>query len=166
MVRCSLQVLKDAAESHVAIRDQYDAEYENAKYNLQRQKDRSERKLSQEDEWREARKTQLQQEKEELGTKLSKLLEDERAANDADYAQLQSRKTAELAAATNRSKAAVSEIQTTRSNLLFVKEELRRLERTAEAKARTLEALEEERGSFRRQMRRTMAVAVGKITRR
>ena len=97
---------------------------------------------------------------------MSKLLEDEATANNADYAELQTSKTAELRAVTNRSKAAMSEIQTTRSNLIFVKEELRRLEQTSEDNQHRLVELEEERGSFRRQLRRTMAVAVGKITRR
>ena len=160
------KAMKDASESQSALQEQYDAEYENSLWNLKQEGAKSKEKLQKQDNRREKRKSQLLREKEELTRKLSNLMNEERDAAKQDYQSLKQTKTAELAVVTSQTQGAMNEIQTTRSSLLFVQNELTRLETTSQKNELILHDIEEERGSFRKQLRRTASVAIGRITRR
>lgn len=161
-----VRAVQDAVESQKEIQDQYDAELEKGMRDLEQQKDRAIRRLQNEDTRRESRKAQLTYEMEDLTNKLSQLMKDEREAAKVDYQNLKKAKTTELANSRAQSKGATNEIQTMRSNLLFVQDELKRLEDTSREKELVLSELEEERASFRKQARRTVVAAFGRITRR
>lgn len=158
--------VKNAVESHSAIQDQYDAEYEKGLQNLGEQDARGKRQLQKEDKRRENRKGQLQREMEELPRKLSIKMQDEKAAIEQDYQMLKQTKTTELADNVSRNKRANNETQTMRSNLIETQYQLKRLETISQQNQQMLSELEEERTSFRKQVRRTMSVAIGRITRR
>jgi len=158
--------MKKVVESHSAIQDQYDAEYENERRNLKFQDARAKRELQREDKRREKRKRQLQRDMEELTRKLSLMMKGEREVAEQDYQNLKRRKTTELDDSMSRANGARNEVQTTRSNLKMVEYELKTLEKTFQEQQDALSELEEERTSFRKQARRTVAVAIGRITRR
>ena len=162
----SARAVQDAVEAQSATQDKYDADLENAKRNLEAEKQKSERNLRKEDSRREGRKVQLQSQKEELVKKLAQLTEDERVQAEADLEQLRGAKTAQLNDSNIRVNIASKEIQTMRSNLNLVRYELTQLENTSQKKQVVIDELEEERASFRKQARRTMAVAINKIRRR
>mmetsp|Transcript_20926 Transcript_20926/g.38386 ORF Transcript_20926/g.38386 Transcript_20926/m.38386 type:complete len:546 (-) Transcript_20926:364-2001(-) len=161
-----VNAVKNAVESHSAIEEQYDAEYEKGLQNLKEQDARGKRQLQKEDKKRENRKGQLQREMEELPRKLSLKMQDEKAAAEQGYKILKQTKTTELADIVSRNKRAINETQTTRSNLIETQYQLKRLEETSQWNQQTLSELEEERTSFRKQVRRTMSVAISRITRR
>eukprot|EP00571_Detonula_confervacea_P013906 CAMPEP_0172303364 /NCGR_PEP_ID=MMETSP1058-20130122/4898_1 /TAXON_ID=83371 /ORGANISM="Detonula confervacea, Strain CCMP 353" /LENGTH=582 /DNA_ID=CAMNT_0013014147 /DNA_START=32 /DNA_END=1780 /DNA_ORIENTATION=+ len=162
----SAKAMQETMESHSAIQDEYDAKYENSQRNLNEQESRSKRRLENEDERRSSRKSQLTWEMEELTSKLSLLMKDEGEAAKLDYQTMENTKTTQLANSASRVMKTKNEIQTMRSNLIFVQGELKRLEDTSQEKQLVLEELEEERMSFRKQARRTVSVAFGRITRR
>ena len=103
---------------------------------------------------------------EDLTLKLSQLLKDEQEAATQDYQNMKKTKSAELSDSEARANGAMNEIETMRSNLKVTQDELTRLEGTSQEKQLVLTELEEERMSFRKQARRTAAVAFGRITRR
>ena len=158
--------MKKALESQSAIQERYDAEYENAKYNLQRQEDRSRQRLLEEDKRRLNRKKGLQNEMQVVAAKLSNLMSDEKAESEREYSELQSTKTSKLNDTISQSKRTLNEIQTTKSNISFVQNELNRLEDKSRRNGEVINKLEEERGSFRKQLRRTAVVALRRIARR
>lgn len=162
----SANAKQDVIESHSEIQDEYDTKYENSLRNLKEAESKGVRKLQSEDERRASRKSQLTREMEDLPTKLSLLLKDEGEAAQRDYQTLKNTKNAELASSASQLKVTMNEIQTMRSNLIFVQRELKGLEDTSQEKQLVLEELEEERMSFRKQARRMVGVAFGRITRR
>jgi len=166
MKELSADAVKKVVDSGSAIQDQYDAEYENELRNLEEQEARGKRRLKEEDEKREKRKSQLQSEMTELTRKLSLMMQDERAVAEEDFQRMKLTKTTELTESISRSNSVTNEIQNVKSNLSFVEYELKTLQLASQQRQDTLSELEEERTSFRKQARRTISVAIGRITRR
>lgn len=159
-----LEAVEDAVKTREAVQDLYDAEYENEIYNLKKARARGKQKLDQEDIRRDKQKQGLIQEMEALTRQLSQQLIDEKTAGETELRRVKDTKSAELASSRARTTQALNEIGITRSNLVAVRDELRRLESNSKEKSLVLEELEEERSSFRKQFRRTMVVAVDKMT--
>lgn len=158
--------VNDAVESQSALQDRYDAEYENEKRKLGEQERRGKRKLEEEDARRDKRRVQLEREMDHVKARLAALMREERTAAEEEYAQLQRTKTAELTGLASTSKGVSNEIETVKSNLTVVQYETRNLQRTLREKQVALDELEEERGSFRKQARRTLSIAVDRIRRK
>ena len=159
-----LDAMEDAVETRKAVQDLYDAEYENEIYNLKEARTRGKQQLEEEDRRRDNQKRQLIQEMENLTQQLSQQLVDEKTAGEIEFRRVKDTKSGELASSRARTTQALNEIGVTRSNLVAVRDELRRLEFSSKEKGLVLEELEEERSSFRKQLRRTMVVAVDKMT--
>lgn len=159
-----LEAMEDAVETRKAVQDLYDAEYENEIYNLKEARARGKQQLAEEDRRRDNQKRGLIQEMEDLTQQLSQQLIDEKTAGEKELRRVKDTKGAELASSRARTTQALNEIGITRSNLVAVRDELRRLEFSSKEKGLVLEELEEERSSFRKQLRRTMVVAVDKVT--
>ena len=158
--------LKEAAESFAAVRDRYDAKYEDGLRDVEGQRSRSSRKLEQEDQRRESRMAQLRGEMEKLTLKLSTLMKDEREAAKLDYQELKKTKNAALAKSASQYEETTDQIRSVRSDLIFAQDELNRLEDASRRNRLRVIELEDERSSFRKQVGRTMAIAIGRITRR
>jgi ElaB/YqjD/DUF883 family membrane-anchored ribosome-binding protein len=157
--------LKEAAESFAAVRDRYDAKYEDGLRDVEGQRSRSSRKLEQEDRRRESRMAQLRGEMEKLALKLSTLMKDEREAAKLDYQELKKTKNAALAKSASQYEGTTDQIRSVRSDLIFAQDELNRLEDASRRNRLRVIELEDERSSFRKQVGRTMAIAIGRITR-
>jgi len=93
-------------------------------------------------------------------------MKDERDASNRDYEELTKTKTDTLEKNVSQYERTAEEIQTVRSNLIFLQRKLNKLEGTAGRNRLRLNELEEERSSFRQQMGRTMSIAIGKLTQR
>eukprot|EP00984_Skeletonema_dohrnii_P038164 scaffold41077_cov150-Skeletonema_dohrnii-CCMP3373.AAC.1 len=156
--------MEDAVKTREAVQELYDAEYENEIYNLKEARAQGKQQLAEEDFRRDNQKRGLIQEMEDLTQQLSQQLVDEKAAGEAEFGRVKDTKSAKLAGSRTRTTQALNEIGITRSNLVAVRDELRRLEFSSREKGLVLEELEEERSSFRKQFRRTMVVAADKIT--
>mmetsp|Transcript_9422 Transcript_9422/g.20382 ORF Transcript_9422/g.20382 Transcript_9422/m.20382 type:complete len:553 (+) Transcript_9422:97-1755(+) len=161
-----VEAVNNVIQTQKSVQDRFDAELENAQRSLKSQESREKRQLEKEDKKRERRKDQLRREMDELTTKLSTLMQQERSVAEGEYANLQAKKTKELSDSVAQSKAASNDIQTMKSNLVYVQYELNQLEKTAEQKEEVLSELVGERTSFRKQLRRTAKVAFSRITRR
>lgn len=161
-----VNALNEAVNSYLAARDQYDATYENSIRDLEVQQSRSVQKLAQEDQRAERRIIELRNEMEKMTLKLSALMKDERDASNRDYEELTKTKTDTLEKNVSQYERTAEEIQTVRSNLIFLQRKLNKLEGTAGRNRLRLNELEEERSSFRQQMGRTMSIAIGKLTQR
>ena len=146
-----------------AIQDEYDAKYENVQRNLKRVENNATRELAKVDKKRRSRRIQLVYEREELTRSLGQLMVDEREAAKTEYQTLKRDKSATLTNNLSNIKGINNQIQTLRSNLIYVESELKMLEDTSRKAHVRVEELEEERGSFRKQLKRTVKVAVGKI---
>lgn len=155
--------LSDTADAMNAIQDEYDAKYENVQRNLKRVENNGTRELAKVDKKRRSRRIQLVYEREELTRSLSQLMVDEREAAKTEYQTLKRDKSATLTNNLSNIKGINNQIQTLRSNLIYVDSELKMLEDTSRKAHVRVEELEEERGSFRKQLKRTVKVAVGKI---
>jgi hypothetical protein len=158
------EALEEANKTRQAVQDLYDAEYEDAIYNLKEARARGKAQLAGEDLRRDNQRRELIQQMEILAQQLTQQLIDEKAAGETEFARLMETKTAKLAGSRARTTKALNEIATTRSNLASVRDEIRLLEQKSEEKSLVIKELEEERASFRKQFRRTMAVAVEKLT--
>lgn len=158
------EAMEEAVKTRDAVQDMYDAEYENEIYNLKQARAKGKLQLAEEDLRRDNQKRELMQEMEDLARQLSQQLIDERDAGEAEFGRVKEAKTAELTGSRGRTTAALTEIAKTRTNLASVRDELRLLEQTSKEKGLVLQELEEERSSFRKQLRRTMVVAVDKLT--
>jgi soluble cytochrome b562/ElaB/YqjD/DUF883 family membrane-anchored ribosome-binding protein len=161
-----ISALKEAAESYTAIRDQYDAKYEDGLRDLEGQRSRSDRKIEREDRRRENRMSQLRGEMEELSLELSTLMKGEREAAKLDYQELKKTKDAALAKSASQYVGTMDQIRNVRSDLIFAQDELSRLRDASRENALKLNELEDERSSFRNQVKRTMAIAIARITRK
>eukprot|EP00574_Skeletonema_japonicum_P005810 CAMPEP_0201735310 /NCGR_PEP_ID=MMETSP0593-20130828/36705_1 /ASSEMBLY_ACC=CAM_ASM_000672 /TAXON_ID=267983 /ORGANISM="Skeletonema japonicum, Strain CCMP2506" /LENGTH=570 /DNA_ID=CAMNT_0048228837 /DNA_START=9 /DNA_END=1721 /DNA_ORIENTATION=- len=159
-----LEAMEDAVKTREAVQDLYDAEYEDEIYNLKKARATGKQKLDEEDIRRDNQKRGLIQEMEDVTQQLSQQLSDEKTAGEIELRTIKDTKSAELAGSRARTTQALNEIGITRSNLVAVRDELRRLETSSKEKSLVLEELEEERSSFRKQFRRTMVVAVDKMT--
>ncbi|KAK1748465.1 hypothetical protein QTG54_000404 [Skeletonema marinoi] len=159
-----LEAMEDAVKTREAVQELYDAEYENEIYNLKEARAQGKQQLAEEDFRRDNQKRGLIQEMEGLTQQLSQQLVDEKAAGEAEFGRVKDTKSAKLAGSRTRTTQALNEIGITRTNLVAVRDELRRLEFSSREKGLVLEELEEERSSFRKQFRRTMVVAADKIT--
>ena len=155
--------LSDTADAMNAIQDEYDAKYENVQRNLKRVENNDARELAKVDKKRRSRRIQLVYEREELTRSLGQLMVDEREAAKTEYQTLKRDKSATLSNNLSNIKGINNQIQTLRSNLIYVDSELKMLEDTSRKAHVRVEELEEERGSFRKQLKRTVKVAVGKI---
>ena len=158
--------LKEAAETYAAIRDQYDAKYEDGLRDLEGQRSRSDRKIEREDRRRENRMSQLRGEMEEHTLKLSTLMKNEREAAKLEYQELKKTKDAALAKSASQYVGTMDQIRNVRSDLIFVQNELNRLRDASRENARKLNELKDERSSFRKQLKRTMAIAIDRIARK
>lgn len=158
--------LKEVTESYTAVQDRYDATYENALRDLDSQRSRSVRKLEKEDRKSEKRMSQLREEIEKMTLQFSTLMKDERDAATLDYQELMKSKNAALEKSVSQYEQTVEEIRNVRSNLIFIQREMNQLEGVLGRNRLTLNELEEERASFRKQMGRTLSIAIGRITRR
>lgn len=158
--------LKEAAETYAAIRDQYDAKYEDGLRDLEGQRSRSARKLDREDQRQENRMSQLRGEMEELTLKLSTLMKNEREAAKLEYQELKKTKDAALAKSASQYVGTMDQIRNVRSDLIYVQNELNRLRDASRENARKLNELKDERSSFRKQLKRTMAIAIDRIARK
>jgi hypothetical protein len=161
-----VNALNEAANSFLAIRDQYDATYENSIRDLEVQQSKSVQKLAQEDQRAERRIIELRNEMEKMTIKLSTLMKDEREAANLDYEELVKIKTDTLEKNVSQYERTTEEVRNVRSNLIFLQRELNQLEGMAGRNRLRLNELEEERSSFRQQMGRTMSIAISKLTRR
>ena len=159
-----LEAMEDAVKTREAVQELYDAEYENEIYNLKEARAQGKQQLAEEDFRRDNQKRGLIQEMEDLTQQLSQQLVDEKAAGEAEFGRVKDTKSAKLAGSRTRTTQALNEIGITRTNLVAVRDELRRLEFSSREKGLVLEELEEERSSFRKQFRRSMVVAADKIT--
>jgi hypothetical protein len=159
-----LEAMEDAVKTREAVQELYDAEYENEIYNLKEARTQGKQQLAEEDFRRDNQKRGLIQEMEDLTQQLSQQLVDEKVAGEAEFGRVKDTKSAKLAGSRTRTTQALNEIGITRTNLVAVRDELRRLEFSSREKGLVLEELEEERSSFRKQFRRTMVVAADKIT--
>lgn len=159
-----LEAMEDAVKTREAVQDLYDAEYEDEIYNLKKARATGKQKLDEEDIRRDNQKRGLIQEMEDVTQQLSQQLSDEKTAGEIELRTIKDTKSAELAGSRARTTQALNEIGITRSNLVAVRDELRLLETSSKEKSLVLEELEEERSSFRKQFRRTMVVAVDKMT--
>ena len=157
------RTMKDAAESLIAIQDEYDAKLENAQRNLKREEIRTERELMKQDKKKSSRRIQLIYEREELTRSLSQLMVDERESAKSEYQTLKKTKSDTLAKNLEQVQSTNNEIQVLRSKMVYVQQELNMLENTSRKAHLKLEELEDERGSFRKQLKRSVKVAVGKI---
>jgi hypothetical protein len=162
--RDRLEAMEEAAKTREAVQDLYDATYENEIYNLKEARATGKLQLAEEDLRRDSQKRALIQEMEDLAQQLSQQLIDEKAAGNAEFGRIKDTKSTELAGSRARTTQALNEIGITRSNLVAVRDEIRRLELTSKEKDIVLQELEDERSSFRKQLRRTLVVAVDKMT--
>mmetsp|Transcript_12448 Transcript_12448/g.26285 ORF Transcript_12448/g.26285 Transcript_12448/m.26285 type:complete len:607 (-) Transcript_12448:323-2143(-) len=156
--------LDDALEAQSVWQDQYDAEYENEIRNLQNERVLVKEQLKEEERQRQEQRNQLEIETEKLTGQLMQQMQDEKEAADADFLRVKDAKASELAGSMSRTKKAMDDIQVTRSNLLLVRGELRKLERVSKENEVVLRELEDERASFRKQFRRTFVVAADRLT--
>jgi len=155
--------LQDSADSITAIQDSYDAKLEDTKRNLIKTKYRTSSQLKQADKKKRSRRIQLVYEREELTRSLSQLMVDERDAAKAEYQALKKDKSDILASNLQQVASTNEEIATTRSKLIYVQQELNMLENTSKKNHIKIDKLREERGSFRKQLKRTVKVAVNKL---
>ena len=155
--------LQDSADSLTAIQDSYDAKLEDTKRNLIKTKYRTSNQLKQEDKKKRSRRIQLVHEREELTRSLSQLMVDERESSKAEYQGLKKDKSDTLASNLQQVASTNEEIATTRSKLIYVQQELNMLENTSKRNHLKIDKLKEERGSFRKQLKRTVKVAVNKL---
>jgi predicted nuclease with TOPRIM domain len=102
---------------------------------------------------------------EKLTLKLSTLMKDEREAAKLDYQELKKTKNAALAKSASQYEETTDQIRSVRSDLIFAQDELNRLEDASRRNRLRVIELEDERSSFRKQAGRTMAIAIGRITR-
>ena len=158
------EAMEEVVKRREAVQDLYDAEYENEIYNLKKARKIGKQQLADEDVNRDRQKENLMKEMEVLSQQLSQQLLDEKAAGETEFVRIKDMKSAELAGSRARTTQALNEIGITRSNLVAVRDELRRLEVNSTQKSLALQELEDERSSFRKQFRRAVGVAVGKIT--
>eukprot|EP01082_Thalassiosira_pseudonana_P016100 g14026.t1 g14026 contig9:988866-990813(-) len=156
--------MRHAKSAQSAAKDQYEAEIEHEVRNLNDEKVRANERLQEQDRLRETQKLQLMDEMESLTIQLARQMKDEKEAAEEDLRRLKEAKATELASSRTRTQRALSDIQTTRSNLVLVQDELRRLEQTSKQKDFELQELESERRSFRKQFKRTMAVGFDRLT--
>jgi len=155
--------LQDSADSIIAIQDSYDAKLEDTNRNLIKTKYRTSNQLKQEDKKKRSRRIQLVYEREELTRSLSQLMTDERESAKAEYQALKKEKSDTLASNLQQVASTNAEIATTRSKLIYIQQELNMLESTSKKNHIKIDKLENERGSFRKQLKRTVKVAVNKL---
>ena len=155
--------LQDSADSITAIQDSYDAKLEDTKRNLIKTKYRTSNQLKQEDKKKRSRRIQLVYEREELTRSLSQLMVDERDVAKAEYQALKREKSDTLASNLQQVASTNAEIATTRSKLVYIQQELNMLENTSKSNHIKIDKLENERSSFRKQLKRTVRVAVNKL---
>jgi ElaB/YqjD/DUF883 family membrane-anchored ribosome-binding protein len=110
--------------------------------------------------------SQLRGEMEELSLELSTLMKGEREAAKLDYQELKKTKDAALAKSASQYVGTMDQIRNVRSDLIFAQDELSRLRDASRENALKLNELEDERSSFRKQVKRTMAIAIARITRK
>ena len=159
-----LEAMEEAVKTRGAVQELYDAEYEDEIYNLKQARATGKQQLADENLRRDSQKRGLVQEMENLTQQLSQQLIDEKTAGEAEFGLVKDAKSTEFAGSRARTTKALNEVGITRSNLVAVRNELRLLELSSKEKGIALQELEEERSSFRKQFRRTMVVAVDKIT--
>jgi len=155
--------LQDSAESILAIQDSYDAKLEDAKRNLIKTKYRTSNQLKQADKKKRSHRIQLIYEREELTRSLSQLMNDERVSAKAERQALKKDKSDTLASNLQQVSSTNAEIATTRSKLIYIQQEVNMLENTSKRNHLKIDKLTEERGSFRKQLKRTVKVAVNKL---
>jgi hypothetical protein len=88
---------------------------------------------------------------------------DEREAAKAEYQALKKDKSDILVNNLQQVASTNEEIATTRSKLIYIQQELNMLENTSKKNHIKIDKLENERNSFRKQLKRTVKVAVNKL---
>ena len=88
---------------------------------------------------------------------------DERESAKAEYQSLKKEKSDVLSSNLQQIASTNAEIATTRSKLVYIQQELNMLEGTSKKNHIKIDKLENERGSFRKQLKRTVKVAVNKL---
>lgn len=156
--------LQEALLTQKNVRDQYDAELENEILMLEEEKVKARQRLEEQEQFREEQNEELLQKIEQLTMQMAQQIKDEKAAADEDLRLLKIAKGDELASSRTRTKKALNDIQTTKSNLILLQDMLHELEVVDAEKGAALQELEEERASFRKQLRRTAVVAIDKLT--
>jgi hypothetical protein len=156
--------IQEALETQSSVRDQYDAELENEIRTLEEEKVKAKQRLDEQEQKRQDQNQELLEKIEQLTMQMAQQIKDEKMAADEDLRLLKISKGDELANSRTRTNKALNDIQTTRSNLLLLQDMLTELEVTDQEKSIVLQGLEQERSSFRNQLKRTAVVAIDKLT--
>ena len=156
--------IQEAQLTQQATQERYDAELENAIVSLEEEKVKARQRLEEQEQYRQDQNRDMLTKIEELTVKMAQQMQDEKEAADEALRLLKINKSDELASSRARTNKALNDIQVTRSNLLLLQDMLQDLEVTDTEKGVILQELEEERSSFRKQLKRTAAVAIDKIT--
>jgi hypothetical protein len=155
--------LKEAQVTQKAVQDQYDAELENEIRLLDEEKVKVKQLLREQEQQQEDQKMQLLDQIEDLTNKLARQMKEEREAADEDLRLLKSSKAVELDNSRARTKRALNDIQTTRSNLSLLQDQLAELEVTSVEKDVILQGLEDERSSLRKQLKNTAVIVLRRV---
>ena len=158
------KAIQEALLTRNSMRDQYDAELENEIINLEKEKVQAMQRLEQQEQMRNDQNKELLEKIRQLTIQMAQQIKDEKDTADEDLRLLKLSKGDELASSRARTKKAMNDIQTTKSNLLLLQDILNELEVTDHKKAEVLQSLQEERSSFRKQLKRTAVVAIDKLT--
>ena len=156
--------IQEALLTQTSVQDRYDAELENEILILEEEKVNAEQRLEEQERFREDQNRDLLQKIEQLTKQMAQQIKDEKEAADEDLRLLKIAKGDELASSRARTKKALNDIQTTKSNLLLLQDMLKDLEVTDQETSVVLQRLEGERSSFRKQLKRTAIVAIDKLT--
>jgi hypothetical protein len=156
--------LQEALITQTSVQDMYDAELENEIFLLEEEKGKAKQRLAEQEQFREDQNRDLLLKIEQLTNQLSQQIRDEKAAAEEDLRMLKISKGDELANSRMRTNKALNDIQATRSNLLLLQDMLQELEVADTEKSAVLQELEEERSSFRKQLKRTASVAMDRLT--
>lgn len=156
--------LQEALQTQISVKDRYEAELENEILVLEEEKVKARQRLEEQEQFRVDQNRELLQKIEQLTKQMARQIEDEKAAADEDLRLLKIAKGDELASSRTRTKKALNDIQTTKSNLLLLQDMLKDLEVADAERSAVLQGLEQERSSFKKQLKRTAVVAIDKLT--
>lgn len=156
--------IQEAQLTQQAVQERYDAELENAIVSLEEEKVKAKERLEEQEQYRQDQNRDMLAKIEELTVKMAQQIEVEKEEANEALRLLRINKSDELASSRARTNKALSDIQVTRSNLLLLQDMLRDLEVIDTEKRVILQGLEDERSSFRKQLKRTATVAIDKIT--
>ena len=158
------KAIEEALLTQSSVRDQYDAELENEIMNLEEEKIKARQRLEEQEQMRNDQNKELLEKIKQLTIQMAQQIKDEKNAADEDLRLLKISKGDELVSSRARTNKALNDIQTTKSNLLLLQDMLNDLEVTDHKKAFVLQGLEDERSSFRKQLKRTATVAIDRLT--